>query len=155
LSDRRLCVGRVGRAHGLRGELIVTLLTNRTERLANGAVLHTASRSLVVEQSRPHGERYLVRFVGVTDKDAADVLRGAELFAEPLDDPEELWVHELIGAAVVDQHGIDRGPVVSVEANPASDLLVLASGALVPARFIVDHLPNVRIRVEVPEGLFD
>ena len=76
------------------------------------------------------------------------------LTADAIDDPDELWVHELIGVEVVDQHEVARGRVVEVESNPASDLMVLEGGALVPVRFIVANEPG-RVRVEVPDGLFD
>lgn len=151
----RLHVGRLDRAHGVRGEVIVSLVTNREERLAPGAVLDTDAGPLTVQASRRHKDRYIVQLEGVTDREAAERLRGLDLYGEPLDDPDELWVHDLIGAAVVDQDGIRRGTVEAVQANPASDLLVLDDGSLVPARFVVDVDPGVLVRVEVPAGLFD
>ena len=77
--------------------------------------------------------------------------------SEPIDDPEDdtLWVHELVGARVIDQHGVDHGAVVSVLDNPASDLLELEDGQLVPVTFLVDHVPGRRIEVEVPVGLLE
>ena len=51
----------------------------------------------------------------------------------------ELWVHELVGAAVVDRAGRELGTVAAVEANPAHDLLVLDGGGLVPMVFVVDQ----------------
>ena len=77
------------------------------------------------------------------------------LLAEPIDDPDELWVHELIGATVIDQHGVAHGTVTRVLDNPASDLLELDSGTLVPVRFVVAHTPGEEIHVDVPVGLFD
>ena len=151
----RLVVGRVDRAHGLNGELVVSLTTNRHERVAPRAVLYAGERVLVVERSKPHLGRFIVVFEGVASRRAADELHGAELTADAIEDPEELWVHELVGATVVDQHGITRGVVTEVEANPASDLLVLDSGALVPIRFVTDFVAGERIAVDVPEGLFD
>jgi 16S rRNA processing protein RimM len=65
-----------------------------------------------------------------------------------------LWVHELIGCLVVGTDGTAHGTVETVEANPASDLLVLDSGALVPLRFVVASEPG-SLTVEVPAGLFD
>ena len=62
---------------------------------------------------------------------------------------------KLIGTRVVDQSGIDRGPVVGVLANPAGDILELAGGALVPLRFVVASVPGERIDVDVPDGLFE
>jgi len=77
------------------------------------------------------------------------------LLAEPAsDDDDALYVHELIGKHVVDQAGVDRGAVRAVEANPASDLLVLPGGALVPLRFVV-RTDDRTIFVAVPDGLFE
>jgi 16S rRNA processing protein RimM len=160
-ATRRLAVGRIDRAHGLRGELIVTLTTNRLERVAVGARLYTDASlatddaTLTVESAQPHLGRFIVRFVGVDDRADADRLHGAPLYADAIDDPGEWWVHDLIGAMVVDQLGVERGRVVEVQANPASDLLVLDSGALVPLRFALELAANKRVDVDTPEGLFD
>ena len=67
---------------------------------------------------------------------------------------DELFVHQLVGCRVVDQDGVDRGTVTAVEANPASDLLVLTGGALVPLTFVVS-VDGAVISVDVPAGLFD
>jgi 16S rRNA processing protein RimM len=152
--DGLLEVGRVAKAHGLRGEVVVTLSTNRTERVATGTVLHTEHGPLTITASRPHQNRHIVRFAGVDTREGADALHGATLSAEPIEDPDALWVHELIGSTVVDQHGVDHGVVTSVELNPASDLLVLIDGALIPLAFVVDHADG-RITVDVPDGLLD
>ena len=95
-----------------------------------------------------------MRFAGVDTREAADALHGLVLSAEPLEDPDALWVHELIGSVVVDQHGTEHGTVTSVEVNPASDLLVLDGGGLVPLTFVVDQADG-RITVDVPDGLLD
>ncbi|MFZ4516817.1 MAG: ribosome maturation factor RimM [Microthrixaceae bacterium] len=148
-------VGRVTKVHGLRGEVVVHLVTDRTERLGKGSVLETDAGPLTVTASRPHQDRWLVTFDGVTDRESAERLRGLVLRAEPLDDPDELWVHELIGAVVVDQDGVRRGVVESVQDNPAADLLVLDTGALVPVVFVVSPPSDGEVRVDVPDGLFE
>jgi 16S rRNA processing protein RimM len=154
-------IGHVGRPHGLGGEVVVQLLTTVPERLAPGTTVECGQDQLVVESARPlpakaqsHGSHWLVRFAGVTTREEAEQLTGAPLRAEPRPDAEGLWVHELIGSRVVDQSGEDRGTVVAVEANPASDLLVLNSGALVPLRFVVTAGAG-SLTVDVPAGLFD
>jgi 16S rRNA processing protein RimM len=146
-------VGRITKPHGIRGEVIVELITDRTERVAPGTTLHTERGPLLVAASSPHQGRWIVRFAGVEDREGAEALRATVLTAEPLDDPDALWVHELIGATVVDGAGSEHGTVVSVVANPASDLLELDTGDLVPVRFITDLRPG-RIVVDVPEGLW-
>jgi 16S rRNA processing protein RimM len=147
-------VGRVTKPHGIKGEVVVDLVTDRLERVAPGSVLTAGSRSLEVTASRPHQGKHLVSFAGVTDRTAAEALRGAVLTAPPLDDPDVLWVHDLIGLEVVDTDGARLGTVTAVEANPASDLLVLDGGGLVPLRFLVEEAPG-RLTVEVPPGLLD
>ena len=156
-----LQVGRIGRAHGLLGEVAVTFTTNRSERSAPGAVLHAGDRKLVIVASRPHQGRMLVRFAGVDDRTSAERLLGVTLTAEPLEAgdaselPEgEFWVHELVGSAVVDRAGTPLGAVVAVEANPAHDLLVLDNGALVPMVFVVEQRGR-EVVVDPPDGLFD
>lgn len=147
-------MGRVSRAHGLRGEVLVELVTDRVERLAPGAVLQTDSGALEVLASRPHQAKFIVSFAGVDDREGADALRGRALRAESIDEPDVLWVHELIGSLVHDAAGAALGTVVAVEANPASDILVLDGGGLVPLRFVVAHEPG-RVVVDPPPGLLD
>ena len=155
MTGARLEVGRIGRAHGLRGELSVTLTSDRAERLAPGAVLGTDDRDLVVESSRPHQQRWLVRFEGVDDRTAAEQLQGVTLYADALPSAtDELWVHELIGATVQDRDGTPLGVVEAIEANPASDLLVLDGERLVPLTFVVEHAPGL-VTVDLPAGLWD
>lgn len=147
-------VGRIGRAHGLRGEVVVSLTTDRLERVAPGAVLVTDAGELEVRASRPHQGRWIVVFAGHDSRDDADRLRGLTLRAEAVDDPAELWVHDLVGAEVVTVSGEAVGRCSGVVANPAADLLELESGALVPVVFVVDHTPD-RVTIDPPEGLFD
>jgi 16S rRNA processing protein RimM len=147
-------IGRITKAHGLRGEVVVVLTTDRTERLDPGSVLQTARGTLTVEAARPHQRSWLVLFEGVQSREAAEALHGTPLFAEPLDDPEVAWVHEMIGSRVTDQHGADLGIVRAVEDNPAADLLVLESGALIPMSFVVLAIPG-SITVDIPDGLLD
>ena len=148
-------IGRITRPHGVRGEVSVLLTSNRTERLDPGSVLETTNGPLEVRSSRPHKGGWLVQFVGVDGRDAAEALRNVILKAEPIDDPDELWVHELIGATVIDQDDVAHGTVTRVLENPASDLLEIDGGTLVPVQFIVDYTPGEEIRVDVPVGLFD
>ena len=147
-------VARIGRAHGVRGEVAVHPVTNRDERFAVGSVLVTASGERAVTRSRRDGTRWLLGLDGIADRDAATELAGTTLYAAPLDDPDELWVHELCGSTVVDQHGNAAGVVTNVVANPAADLLELDTGHLVPLTFVVSTEPGT-VHVDVPDGLFE
>lgn len=150
-----LDVGRIGRAHGVKGSVYVTLTSDHVARVAAGSRLHDGSTWLVVVSSRPQPQhKWVVQFEGVADRNEAELLTGRTLRAEPVEVDDALWVHELIGARVVDAGGVERGTCVAVLQNPAHDLLELDTGHLVPITFVVS-LDQGIISVEAPDGLFD
>ncbi len=148
-------VGRILRAHGVRGEVVVRFTSDREERRTVGAVVQGPAGPLTLRSARhtPGGD-WVVRFDEVPDRTAAEAMHGAVLRAEAIDDPAELWVHELLGAVVVDQDGRERGIIAEVHEGSAADLLLLDTGHLVPVSFVVGREPG-RILVETPDGLFD
>ena len=159
-EPRLLEVARIGKAHGLKGQVVVHPTSNRAERFAVGSVLHGVSArgvasDLVIETSRPLQQKWVVGFAGSADREGAEALRGTTLYGEPLEalDDDELWVHELIGSVVWEGER-ELGPVVAVEANPAHDLLVLESGVLIPVVFVTGSAPG-RIEVVLPTGLVE
>lgn len=161
-------VGRIVRPHGIRGEVVVEAVSNRPERFVPGSELTGGGREFVIRRAGPHGgpdpagrvsrRRWIVAFEGVEDRTQAERLRGTVLLGEPLAgaeaDGDELWVHELVGAEVTDPTGAVLGRIVAVEANPASDLLVLEAGTLVPMVFVIEAGPG-RVVIDPPAGLFD
>jgi 16S rRNA processing protein RimM len=148
-----LVVGEVVRPHGLAGAVVVRLDSDQVDRLAPGTTYETERGELTVLASRPLKDRFVVQFDGVDTPEGAEGLRGTVLHAEPRDLDGALWVDELMGATVVSTDGQRIGTVVAVEANPASDLLVLDTGALIPSRFVVGEVLDGTVTVEVPEGL--
>jgi 16S rRNA processing protein RimM len=133
-------VGKIGRAHGVRGDLYVDLLTDRTERVAAGARLQAKGQWLTVQTaSRPAGTRWLVHFEGMADRTAAEAWVGTPCSLRRCRPATMGWyVHDLIGAQVVGVDGTEYGPCVAVVANPAHDLLELEDGSLVPVVFLTD-----------------
>jgi 16S rRNA processing protein RimM len=163
----RLEVGRIVKAHGIRGEVVVEAVTNRPERFTPGAVLYAGEREFTVRRASPQGgpdpagrmtrARWIVSFDGIVDRNEAERLRDTVLSGEPLDyddDAGELWVHELVGSELLDPAGRVLGRVAAIEANPASDLLVLETGQLVPMVFVVEAAAG-RVVVDPPAGLLD
>jgi 16S rRNA processing protein RimM len=166
----RLVVGRVLRPHGIRGELSVEVLSDAAERFTPGAELGVGDPdgpeplgTAVVTAARRHQGRLLLSFEGVEDRDAADCYRGAWLSipvteARPLE-PDEFWPHQLVGLAVVDHQGRERGRVADVLPGAAHDLLSveLPGGAsvLVPAvaALVTVELDAGRVLVEAVPGL--
>jgi 16S rRNA processing protein RimM len=148
-------IGRTGRAHGVRGDLSLILVSDRTERLAVGKQLQVGTRTVTITAARPAGPRWLVHFQGIDDRNAAELLANQPVLGESLpSNPDDLYVHDLIGADVVDGAGTSYGKCTAVLANPAHDILELESGALVPVVFVVSATPG-RIVIDPPEGLFD
>lgn len=152
----RLEVGKIDKAHGVRGDVVVTLLSDRTERLDPGSVLYGADgATYTVRGSRPHQHRFIVDFAELGGREAADAARATVLFGDPLDDPDTVWVHDLIDSPVVDTDGTPLGAVSAVLENPASDLLELDDDRLVPMTFFVEQRADGTIVVDPPAGLFD
>jgi len=145
-------VGRVSRAHGVRGEVAVELRTDEPERrFAAGTVLATDRGRLTVAATRWNGPRLLVRFDEVGDRDTAERLHGAELLLdvrddETPDDPDEFYDHQLVGLRALDAVGDEVGRVVAVLHLPAHDVLVVereGREALVP--FVAEHVPEIDV----------
>ena len=165
----QLVVGRIGRPHGIRGDVMVDVRTDDPElRFAAGSVLATEPADggpLTITGFRWHSGRLLVHFAGFDDRDHADELRGVMLVVESDDledpgDPEEFRDHQLIGLAVLTAAGEQVGQVTDV-LHYGQDLLVVrrAEGeCLVP--FVKAIVPEVDVRagvivIDPPRGLLD
>ncbi|MEU5867869.1 ribosome maturation factor RimM [Nonomuraea sp. NPDC047529] len=164
----QLVVGRIGRPHGVRGEVTVEVRTDDPElRFAEGASVVTdpASRGpLVIESRRWHKGVLLIAFEGVHGRDGAEELRGTMLVidsaeVEPSDDPDEFHDHQLVGLAVETVSGEPVGEITDV-LHHGQDLLVVRrcgqDDALIP--FVKALVPEVdltggRLVVDPPEGL--
>ncbi|QKW21749.1 ribosome maturation factor RimM [Kitasatospora sp. NA04385] len=167
----QLVVGRIGRAHGIRGDVSVEVRTDEPElRLGPGAVLLTdpaATGPLTVETGRVHSGRLLLRFAGVKDRTAAEALRGTLLIAEvdpdeTPDDPDEYYDHQLIGLDVVLADGTPVGELTEVVHLPYQDLLTVErpDGTEVLIPFVEQIVPTIdldeqRVVITPPPGLID
>jgi len=149
----QLTVARVGRAHGLRGEVALDLRTDTPEdRLTVGQVLRTEPASvgpLTLTGVREHSGRWLVSFAEAGDRTAAEALRGVELVVEAeSSDEEDAWYpHELAGLRAELQDGTVVGEVVALEHLPAHDALVVREP--LPAGAVRTLVPFVRAIVPV------
>ncbi|GAB3156778.1 ribosome maturation factor RimM [Amycolatopsis sp. NPDC004378] len=165
-------VGRIAKAHGIRGELAVDVRTDSPEeRFKVGAAVTTklrdgSTRELTIAAAREHSGRLLVRFEEVLTRDVAETLRGALLLADtdtlpPTGDPEEFYDHELAGLRAELLDGAVVGKVVEVVHSPAGELLELdVDGRAVLVPFVRAIVPTVdvaggRVVLDPPEGLLD
>ena len=159
----RLAVGRVARAHGVRGRVLIapyhaeSMGLEKVPRLWLQAKDGTQRLFLVAGAERVN-LGYLVALQGVDDKDVADTLRGNEVLVArdelPVLDEGEMYAVDLIGLKLFDGQGRERGVVDGIEAAGPNELLRLKSGALVPMAF-VREVDAGRIVVEAPDGLFE
>lgn len=158
-EDIEVAVGRIGKPHGIRGEVTIQVLTDEPERrFAAGTTLRAEASagagrrptSLTVARSRWHQGTLLVAFEDMADRNAAEVVRGTTLFAtipagETPEDPEEFYDHQLIALAAVDTDGAPLGAVAGVVHGSAQDLLVVRTpdgrDTLVP--FVAALVPEV------------
>lgn len=166
----RLVVGRIVKPHGIKGELVVEVLSEVPERFAKGSRLEAGDidgdrRKLTVRTARNDRGRLLVFFREVPDRDAAETLRGALLSigrAEAAPPPDGAFYDwQLQGLEVVDEEGAPLGRLARVEVGAASDLWIVETGSgevMVPAveEFVrrVD-LESGRIVVHTIPGLFE
>ncbi|GHH86603.1 ribosome maturation factor RimM [Streptomyces sulfonofaciens] len=167
----QLVVARVGRAHGIKGEVTVEVRTDEPElRLAPGAVLATdppGTGPLTIETGRVHSGRLLLRFEGVEDRNAAEALRNTLLIAEidpdalP-EDPDEYYDHQLVDLDVVTADGTGIGRITEISHLPSQDLFVVArpDGGEVLIPFVQEIVTEIdlerqRAVVDPPPGLVD
>jgi 16S rRNA processing protein RimM len=168
-----LTVGRVVKAHGVTGELVVEVRTDDPElRFAPGAVLRAKGsdrreRNYTVDAVRAHGNRLLVRLAGVTDRDGADALRGNVFVIDsadlpPIDEPDTFYDHQLEGLRVRTCDGREIGTVAEVLHTPAGELLAInreqAGELLVPfvgAIVTSVSLEDGVVEIDPPEGLLE
>jgi 16S rRNA processing protein RimM len=173
-----LLVGRVVKAHGISGEVVVEVRTDDpAARFASGTTLRAKGfrgdrqeRSFVVAHAREHGGRLLVRLTGVDDRDAADALRGSLFVVDsddlpPIDEPDTYYDHQLEGLHVRTTTGQDVGIVAEVLHTAAGELLAVHRGdggemreLLVPfvsAIVTSVSLDERTVEIDPPEGLLD
>ncbi len=165
-----VAVGRIGKAHGVRGDAFVEPWTDTPEeRFVPGAVLlaEPADRGpLIVAAARDHSGKLVVHFEGVDSRNAIEAIRGTVLTvpaaARPvIDDPDEFYDTDLIGLAVRTVAGQDLGPVTDVLHSPAGSLLAIeVAGREVLLPFRAEFVPTIDLdagiaEVELPDGLLE
>lgn len=164
-------VGRIGRPHGVRGEVTVEVRTDSPElRFVPGHVLHTdppEAGPLTVDRVHWHSGRLLLTLAGVHDRTAAEALRDVRLVvdvdeAERPADPAEFYDHQLVGLRVLTADDVELGVVGEVLHLPSQDLLAVRcpDGREVLVPFVTEFVPIVdlaggRVVVTPPPGLVD
>jgi 16S rRNA processing protein RimM len=171
-----LVVGRVVKAHGVTGELVVEVRTDDpAARFAPGTALRAkhsrrggAERGYVVAGSREHGARLLVRLAGVDDRDSADALRGNVFVVDsedlpPIDEADTYYDHQLEGLHVRTTAGHELGVISEVLHTGAGELLAVKrfdDGAELLVPFVSAIVTSVSLQdsiveIDPPEGLLD
>lgn len=155
LTDR-IAIGRIIKPHGLKGEVVVDLLSDVPNRLAPDVTVWVDGIERAIAAARPHQGRVLVTFTGVPDRTAAEGLRGATIEAEPIDlsDGETYWAHELLGATVTGPDGEPVGTVSGLIDMPAAagyDLLEVTTPE--GTTFLLPAADELVEAIETDDGL--
>jgi 16S rRNA processing protein RimM len=155
-----LAVGRVARAHGIRGRVLIAPYNADSEGLERVRRMWLGERELEVERAERVHLGYLVAFRGILDRDQAAALRGEEVRVDRAELPAleegEMYAIDLIGYEVSDPKGTVHGVVEDLEVAGRQDLLRLQGGALVPLALVKEVQSEARrIVVDAPEGLFE
>jgi len=166
----QLCIGRVARGHGVRGQVLIDVRTDDPDdRFAVGSVLVTdpvERGPLVVETSARVSGKLVLGVAGIPDREAADGLRGTLLLVDstdlpPLPDEDAFHDHDLIGLRASSVDGTDLGSVSDVLHGTGGETLVLhRDGRDVLVPFVRAIVPTVdlaggRVVVDPPAGLLD
>jgi 16S rRNA processing protein RimM len=148
-----VALAAVAGAHGVKGELRLKLFADSVESLARHAHLYVGGHELALKDIKDGGKTAIARFDGISDRSAAEALRGSLIEIDrdklPALDEGEYYHADLIGLPCVDEAGDELGMVVAVENFGAGDLLEVerANGkrSLIPFREPVARLDGERI----------
>jgi 16S rRNA processing protein RimM len=163
----RICVARLGAAHGVRGEIKLWSFTADPAAVADYGPFEAADgRVIEIETLRPARDFFVARLKGVADRDAAERLRNVELFVPrerlpATDDADEFYHADLIGLAAVDAAGNVLGTVVALHNFGAGDIIEVRradSNATVMLPFTQDAVPEIDVasgRIVVARELFE
>ncbi len=175
-------VARIGKAHGLRGEVTVTVHTDDPDgRFVIGSTFATQAapgsgvpKALTIHTARNHNGTWLLSFDGIPDRTGAESLRGTTLLvdsaplpgaddADPDQSEDNAWyADDLVGLTAYDTRGLVIGTVSGVQHAPAQDLLLIdkTTGGTAYIPFVEVMVPVVdvvagRVVIDPPEGLLD
>jgi len=159
-TGKRVALAAVAGAHGIKGELRLKLFADSAESLARHTHLYVGGREVLVREVKDGGKTAIARFEGISDRSAAEALRGqlVEIDRDKLPPLEEgeYYHADLVGLPCVDQSGNTLGTVVAVENFGAGDLLEVekpdGKRSLIPFREPVAHQTDDRIVLD-PEFL--
>ena len=159
-GERRIALAAVAGAHGVKGELRLKLFSDSVESLSNHEKLYVGGSERRLLAIRESGNVAVARFEGITDRSAAEALRGSlvevDRLALPALEEGEYYHADLIGLRAVDSQGNAVGIVVSVENYGAGDLLEIEADdgkhSLIPFKPGIADLEDGRITLD-PEFL--
>ena len=126
-TGMRVALAAVAGAHGVKGELRLKLFSDSVESLARHSHLYVGGRELALRDIKDGGKTAIARFEGISDRAAAEALRGSlvELDRDRLPPLEEgeYYHADLMGLPCVDERGTTVGMVVAVENFGAGDVI--------------------------------
>lgn len=159
VPNGHLAIGLITGAHGLRGELKVELHTDFPERFAPNTEVYLGETldPAVIVGARPHQNQMLVQFDEITDRDAAEELRGLWIFIPETDavalEEDTYFVHDIVGLSVQTETGRLLGNVAEVLATGANDVYVVKTPDDPPREVLLPAIADVVKEVDLAAGV--
>jgi 16S rRNA processing protein RimM len=165
-----LAVGTLRRSHGIRGDILLDVMTDFPERLKPGTYLHVGDKKqpLKITRRRPHNDGLIVGFEGISTAEQVAKYRAQTVYVLAEDRPPlpegEYYHHQVLGLKVVDESGVILGVITEIIETGANDVYVVSNddrpvrGILIPAikQVLLDvDLENKTMRVHLLPGLID
>lgn len=165
IEDKRLCIAKIAAAHGVKGLVKLHVFAENID-LLNGKLFTSESGedTLSITLKNATAKHWLAEIDGITDRDAAEALRGTNLYIDksalPAPDEGEVYISDLIGLTAIDKDGQEIGKVIAVDNFGAGDLLEIqpigAESFYLPFNDdTVLEIQDDKIIVEIPEGLIE
>lgn len=164
IPENYLLAAIIGRAHGLRGEVIIDVRTDRPEHaLAPGCQLATETGTLTVTRAREYKGRLYLTFQEITTREAAEAARGLKLYVEPAAEENAWYENDLLGLTAQTPSGQKIGTITRLETGTAQDLLAVKlddGGREVLIPFVEAIVPSIdlengTITIDAPPGLLE
>jgi 16S rRNA processing protein RimM len=151
-----LVVGKIRRTHGVRGELLIDVLTDFPERLRPGLTVYLGEnhQPIQLRSCRSHGSGLLVTFEEYSDPEAAGALRNKFIYVRAEDSPKlpegDYYHHQILGLRVVNEEGASLGRVVNILETGANDVCVIRQDS--GAEFLLPIMDSTVLEVDLAQG---
>lgn len=154
-----LVVGSLRRSHGVRGDLLLDVLTDFPERLKPGTIIYLGDQKkpFKITRRRPHNEGLILGLAGITSAEQAANYRTQLVYVPASDRPQlpegEYYHHQILGLSVLDERGRNLGKVTEIITTGANDVYVVTSGDSPAREVLIPALKQVLEEINLESGI--